>query len=129
VLIEEKEVNPKYRMMLDRSGESLETIQPGQFGWNPLEWFTLASGDIQAPHGGPLRTGSGSISIGLRLGHAYQYLTQVMVGKAPLAGVLVDIMENGRRKVQLKFRDVDVKQVTLTKGVGSVELDYAKLDF
>jgi hypothetical protein len=128
VLIEEKQVNPKYRMMLDRSGESLETIQPGQFGWNPLEWFNLTGG-TQAPHGAPSKTSSGSISIGLRLGHSYQYLTQVMVGKAPLAGVFIDILENGGRKVQLKFRDVDVTQVSLTNGIGSVELDYSKLDF
>jgi hypothetical protein len=64
-----------FRMLIDRSGEAIQRSAPGFFGWTPLECFTL---EMDANHG-PLAAGApstGHFSIGLRLGHAYQYFTQ-----------------------------------------------------
>jgi hypothetical protein len=114
----------KYRILFDRTGEPLQRIEPGFFGWSELEWFSMNRDSLQRAHAIPLPT-SGQLSIGLRLGHAFQYLTQVAVGRAPLAGVSVEIASADGKRHQVNFRDVEVVSTRLSvDGIGSAEIQY-----
>ena len=124
---EYQKMNTKYRMLIDRSGAPIEQVEPGFFGWTSLQWFTINTDGAIRNHAAPAVT-SGNISVGLALGHAFQYFTQVANGRAPLAGVVIDTTSNGKR-VQLNFRDTSVVSTTVVNGVGNVDIAYESVRY
>jgi hypothetical protein len=69
----------------------------------------------------------GSLSIGLPDGHAYQYLMQVQMGRAPLVGVIIETTKLGKRH-QVNFRDVAVTASQVTNGMSTVQLTYDRIN-
>jgi hypothetical protein len=117
----------KYKMLIDRSGAPIEQVEPGFFGWTQLEWFSIRTDGGFRSHAAPSVT-SGSFSVGLPMGHAFQYFTQVASGRAPLAGVVIDTTSNGKR-VQLNFRDTMVVSTKMENGVGNVDISYESVRY
>jgi hypothetical protein len=113
-----------YRVMFDRSGAAIDRIEPGSiFGWNRIEWFQIIPDGAGHSSGGTAMRG-GSLSIGLPLGHAFQYLMQVQVGRAPLAGVIIETTNNLGKRRQVNFRDVVVTTSEVTNGRSTVQFSY-----
>jgi len=120
-------MNTKYRMLIDRSGAPIEQVEPGFFGWTSLEWFMITTQGAIRRHAAPAVT-NGNITLGLPLGHAFQYFTQVASGRAPLAGVVIDTTSNGKR-VQFNFRDTSVVSTTVVNGIGNVDIAYESVRY